>query len=79
MCREQGSCGRVAENKVGPAWSTGGHVFPGGRCQHSVEFSYLGDSRNRRVKTRQFNLRGGKVVRSRVSASWASGVDTRIV
>jgi hypothetical protein len=27
----RGSCGRVAEHKVGPAWSTGGHVLPGDR------------------------------------------------
>jgi hypothetical protein len=50
------SCGRVAEHKVGPVWSKGGHVLPGDRSQHSVEFSCLGDSRNRGVKARRFNL-----------------------
>jgi hypothetical protein len=65
----RGSCGRVAEHKVGPAWSTGGHVLPGDRSQHSVEFSHLGDSRNRRVKARRFNLRGGEVARLRVVQS----------
>jgi hypothetical protein len=58
----------VAEHKVGPAWSTGGHVLPGDRSQHSVEFSHLGDSRNRRVKARRFNprLRGCEVASSEI-------------
>jgi hypothetical protein len=37
-------------HKVGPTWSTGGHAFPGDRSRHSVEFSHLGGSWNRRVK-----------------------------
>ena len=61
--RVGGSRGHMEENKVGPAWSTGGHVLPGDRSQHSVEFSHLGDSRNRRVKNRRFNRRGCKVTR----------------
>jgi hypothetical protein len=59
---DRGSCGaEVAEHKVGPRGSKGGHVLPGDRSQHSVEFSHLGDSRNRRVKTRRFNRRGCEV------------------
>jgi hypothetical protein len=58
------SCGRVAKHKVGPAWSKGGHMLPGDRSQHSIEFSRLEDSRNRGVKARRFNLRGGEVARS---------------
>jgi hypothetical protein len=38
-------------------------MFPGDRSRHSVEFSHLGDSRNRRLKARRFNLRGGEVAR----------------
>jgi hypothetical protein len=52
----RGLCGCVVEHKVGPAWSMGGQVLPRDRIQHSVEFSHLGDSRNRRVKARRFNL-----------------------
>jgi hypothetical protein len=37
----------------------------GDRSQHSVEFSHLGDSRTRRVKTRRFNRRGCEVARLR--------------
>jgi hypothetical protein len=48
-------------HKVGPAWSTGGHALPGDRSRHSVEFSHLGGSRNRRVKARRFNRRGCEV------------------
>jgi hypothetical protein len=50
--RSRGSCGRVADHKVGPAWLKGGHALSGDRSQHSIEFSQLGDSRNRRVKAR---------------------------
>jgi hypothetical protein len=63
----RGSCGCMAEHKVGPAWSTGGHALPGDRSQHSVEFSHLGGSRNRRVKARRFNQRGCEVARFRVA------------
>jgi hypothetical protein len=45
--------------------------------QHSVEFSHLGDSRNRRVKARQFN-RGGKVARLRVAKSIEEGVNSAL-
>jgi hypothetical protein len=44
-------------------------VLPGDRSQHSIEFSHLGDSRNRRVKARRFNLQGGEVARLRVAKS----------
>jgi hypothetical protein len=40
--------------------------LPGDRSQHSVEFSHLGDSRNRRVKTRQFNRRGCEIASSEI-------------
>jgi hypothetical protein len=76
--RTGGSRGHVAEHKVGPAWSTGGHVLPGDRSQHSIEFSHLGDSRNRRVKARRFNLRGGEVVRLRVVKSVKGGVSSAL-
>jgi hypothetical protein len=46
-------------------WPTGGHTLLGDRSQHSIEFSHLGDSQNRRVKVRRFNLRGGEVARWR--------------
>jgi hypothetical protein len=65
----RGSCGRMAEHKVGPTWLKGGHALPGDKSQHSVEFSHLGDSRNRRVKTRRFNRRGCEVARLRVAKS----------
>jgi hypothetical protein len=48
-------------HKVGPAWSTGGHALPGDRSRHSIEFSHLGVSRNRRVKSRWVNWRGYEV------------------
>jgi hypothetical protein len=54
--RAGGSRGHVAEHKGGPAWSTGGHMLPRYRSQHSVEFMHLEDLRNRRVKDRRFNL-----------------------
>jgi hypothetical protein len=37
-------------HKVRPTWLTGGHAFPGEKSQHSVEFSHLGDSRDKSVK-----------------------------
>jgi hypothetical protein len=49
-------------------------VLPGDRIQHSVEFSDLRDSRNRRVKARRFNLRGGEVARLQVVKSIEGGV-----
>jgi hypothetical protein len=72
--RTGGSREHVAEHKVGPALSMGGRVLPGYRSQHSVEFSHLGDSWNRRVKARRFNLRGGEVGRLRVVKSIEGGV-----
>jgi hypothetical protein len=52
--------------------------LPGDRSQHSVEFSHLGDSRNRRVKARRFNLRGGEVARLRVVQSVEGGVSSAL-
>jgi hypothetical protein len=53
--KSQDLWGRVAEHKVGPqakGWTR-------------VEFSHLGDSWTRRVKTRRFNRRGREVARLR--------------
>jgi hypothetical protein len=76
--RAGGLRGHVAEHKVAPAWSMGGHMLPGDRSQHSVEFAHLGDLRNRRVKARWFNLRGGEVARLRVVKSIEGGVNSAL-